>query len=103
MMATAKKGDSGKGNKDRSKIERHHQLPRQFDEEFDSVGLDIEDHVIDLPKDKHRLKPEGLHTGKDNWNKQWVDFFKKLRGDFTKEDILAQLEKMRKHFGLEDK
>jgi len=56
--------------------------------------------VIDLEKAAHRLKPDGLHTGKgvDNWNGAWKKFFET---DRTKQEVLDQLSKMRKDFGLE--
>jgi hypothetical protein len=80
----------------------HHQLPREFRPQFEAVGLDIEDFTIELPKSTHRLKPDGLHTGSENWNKQWSDFFEKVGDNYTAQDVLDQLSKMRKQFGLEE-
>lgn len=81
-------------------IEQHHQLPKQFKDKFEKAGLNIEDYTISLDKADHRLKPGGLHTGSENWNKQWKKFFDK-NPSATKGDILKQLSKMRKAFGLE--
>lgn len=61
--------------------------------------MNIEDYKIPLDKAKHRLKPEGLHTGQDNWNKQWADFFKE-NPNASKDEILDQLDKMMKNFKL---
>jgi len=80
-------------------MEEHHLLPRQFKRFFEEAGLDIEDYKILLDKADHRLKPSGLHTGENNWNKQWKDFFRQNL-NATKEEILNQLDKMMKAFGL---
>ena len=82
--------------------ERHHQLPRAFKSQFEKAGLNIEEYAIDLSKDAHRLKPKGLHTGKgtDNWNGAWKQFFG-LNPNANKAQILGQLSKMRKLFGLD--
>jgi len=61
--------------------------------------LDIEDFIEKIPKDKHRLEPNGLHTGSNSWIKQWEDFFKD-NPDAGKKEILDQLEKMKKDFGV---
>ena len=82
-----------------AKLERHHLLPIQFKKAFERVGLDIEQFTVDLSKAKHRLKPDGLHTGANNWNQQWKDFFKD-RPDRTQAKILGQLERMKSHYGL---
>jgi hypothetical protein len=81
-------------------IERHHLLPKEFKPFFERAGLDIEEYVIDLSRAQHRLKPGGLHTGKESWNKAWRQFF----SDYPlakREEILEQLNMMRKDFGLE--
>jgi RHS repeat-associated protein len=80
-------------------IEKHHLLPQQFKKQFKKAGLDIEKYKILLDKADHRLKPGGLHTGANNWNKQWADFFKR-KPNATKDQILNQLNKMMKDFGL---
>ena len=84
-------------------IEEHHLLPKDFRELFEKVGLNIEDYKIPLDKLTHRLKlkgdPYGLHTGPENWNKQWKIFFDKYPS-FTKQQVLQQLKKMRKAEGI---
>lgn len=84
------------------KLEDHHQLPKQFAKQFKKVGLDIKNYIIKMDKDAHRLKPDGLHTGKgvENWNGAWREFFDKNENP-SREAILDQLAKMRKDFGLE--
>jgi hypothetical protein len=85
-----------------SEIEMHHLLPqaKRFRKYFENTGLDVEDYQIPLEKWRHRLKPYGVHTNSGgNWNKVWKQFFK----DFpkaNKEQILKQLNKMRKDFGI---
>jgi RHS repeat-associated protein len=83
-----------------TRIERHHQLPRAFRQQFERAGLDIEKFTVDLPVDAHRLKPGGLHTGSDNWNKQWKGFFEQ-NDNPTQQQILDQLDRMRREFGLD--
>ena len=80
--------------------EIHHMLPRQFDTFFKRVGLDIENYTISMPKADHRLKPDGVHTGTDNWNSQWKDFFDNTV-NATKEQILTKLDDMKKFFKID--
>jgi hypothetical protein len=58
-----------------SDLEPHHTLPRQFSAKFNKHGIDIEHYVIFMPRGPHRLRPDGMHTGPDNWNAQWRRFF----------------------------
>jgi hypothetical protein len=85
-------------------IEQHHQLPQALEKNFKRAGLDIEKFKIPLSREKHRLrrggKPFGLHTGPDNWNKAWEDYFN-ANPEAKRDQILKQLDKMRKDFGLE--
>jgi RHS repeat-associated protein len=80
-------------------IEQHHQLPRQFKKEFEKAGLDIKKYKTPMDKADHRLKPDGLHTGTNSWNKQWADFFKD-NPEAKQDQILDQLDKMKKASGL---
>jgi hypothetical protein len=82
-----------------AKVERHHMLPRAFRKQFDRAGLDIEQFTMDLPVDAHRLRPAGIHTGPNNWNKQWKGFFEQ-NDNPTQRQILDQLEKMKREFEL---
>ena len=73
-------------------------LPREFADRFADVGLDIEKYTTKLPAGEHRLKPNGIHTGPNNWNKEWRIF---LEGSTASEQqILNKLGEMKKHFGL---
>ena len=84
-------------------IDRHHQLPSQFIKNFERAGIkNIDDYIIQIDKAAHRLKPNGLHTGKgaENWNGAWKEFFGNSP-NASKQQILDQLSKMRKDFGLE--
>ncbi len=82
-------------------IERHHLLPREFRPYFERVGLNIDspEFIVELPRDLHRLKPYGLHTGLENWNKMWLEFFIK-NPNATKEKILQHLDWMMRRYGL---
>jgi hypothetical protein len=82
-------------------IEQHHQLPREFAKRFKDAGLNIDDFIIPLDKAKHRLRPGGIHTnGGGNWNRVWREFLDANKNAEAPE-ILEQLAKMRKQFGLE--
>ncbi|MCE5268914.1 MAG: DUF2380 domain-containing protein, partial [Planctomycetaceae bacterium] len=81
-------------------VEKHHLLPVQFAEKFAKVGLDIEKYVIEIGKGAHRLKPDGLHTGTASWNKMWAEFFAQ-HPNYTRQEVLDQLAKMKKLFDLE--
>jgi RHS repeat-associated protein len=82
------------------KTEIHHLLPRQFRQKFEQAGLDIEKYTKELPKSRHRLKPDGLHAqGPNGWNQQWNKFFNE-NPNATKQQILDQLDKMLTSFGL---
>jgi hypothetical protein len=56
------------------RIERHHNLPTEHQPYFKSAQLDPERFTTYVPTMNHRLKPDGLHTGENHWNKQWTDF-----------------------------
>jgi hypothetical protein len=62
---------------------------------FNDVGIDIEDYKTYLPRDRHRLLPNGLHTGSENWNAQWRRFFEKNERPRQKEilEILSDMLK----------
>jgi RHS repeat-associated protein len=75
------------------RLERHHNLPKEFIEFFRAARLDIEDFVVLIPRWYHRLKPFGIHTGKDNWNAIWQEFIRRNPGA-TAGEIMAQLNRM---------
>jgi RHS repeat-associated protein len=83
--------------------EIHHLLPQsgKLKPFFERAGLNIEDYTIPLDKTLHRLRPNGIHTGPtaDSWNGVWKQFFDQ-NPNATKEEILNQLEKMRRDFGI---
>lgn len=81
-------------------IEQHHLFPQEYIENFKSAGLDIEQYKMPMDRADHRLKPNGLHTGPNNWNRQWKDFFTRYP-NADRGQILDQLSKMNKEFGLE--
>ena len=82
--------------------EEHHLLPRQFAAFFKKVGLNIEEYTIKLAKASHRLRPGGVHVGPRaaSWNGTWDAFIEEMGDKLTKENVLAQLAKMRADFGI---
>ena len=82
-------------------VETHHNLPQapRFRKYFDRAGLNIEDYTEPMTRGRHRLKPDGVHTGPNNWNKQWDKFFK-MYPEATREEILAELNRIRRSFGM---
>ncbi|MEW6619967.1 MAG: family 16 glycoside hydrolase, partial [bacterium] len=74
----------------------HHALSqsKKLAPNFARAGLDIEEWTVPFAKWFHNLKPYGIHTGPNHWNKQWEGFFEKY-GDYVKDTkILEQLKKM---------
>jgi len=98
---TAKAGTKTVTKEMSTAMERHHLLPKQFKEFFSSKGLDTEKYTAKLPKDIHRLKPEGVHTGSESWNVGWKNFIKE-NPTATKEQILEHLGKMIKEFNIQE-
>jgi len=81
-------------------IEKHHLLPQAFASFFERAGLDIEDHTIPLTRAQHRLRPNGVHAqGAEGWNQVWGRWIAD-HPNARKEQILKQLAKMRKDFGI---
>ncbi len=86
--------------KSATKVEKHHLLPRKYADKFKEKGLNIDDYTIELPVDIHRLNPNGIHTKlRGNWNKAWGKFFDENPNP-TKEEILAEMNRLIKDFGL---
>ena len=86
----------------RAATEIHHLLPqaKRFKKFFERAGLDIEDFKIPLNRARHRLNPGGLHTNSGgNWNRVWDDFFR-ANPNATRQEILDQLARMRRDFGI---
>ena len=74
-------------------LESHHTLPQQFTSRFNKAGIDIEHYIFYVMRDQHRLRPRGLHTGSENWNAQWRQFFNENPSP-RPEEILKQLNEM---------
>jgi hypothetical protein len=53
-----------------------------------------------LSRDDHRLLPDGVHTGPDNWNRQWADWIEQFGETANRQDVLEQLARMRQAFGI---
>jgi hypothetical protein len=95
-------GGSGAGAYARV-LEDMHLLPKEFAAQFRRAELNIEDYVMKLETGRHRLTAYGgVHTNVGgNWNRVWRDFFDAVPRPRTKQEILDQLAKMLKDFGLE--
>jgi len=81
-----------------SSLEDHHNFPtaKAFEKNFRDVGIDPEQYRMYVDEYEHRRKPDGMHTGKDNWNA----VFKRYILDnptATREDFLALLSSMMKN------
>lgn len=76
-------------------LEAHHAFPRQFSDRFERAGINTEDYIAYLPKDRHRLRPSGAHTGTDNWNAQWRRFFEEESRP-SQDKLFEQLRRMLK-------
>jgi hypothetical protein len=75
----------------------HHELIVKHKGYFARAGLDIEDYKVPTTAGKHILKPDGIHTGVDNWTKMW-DMYVKANSEPVKEDILNYLQYLRDNF-----
>ncbi|MFT3917514.1 MAG: RHS repeat-associated core domain-containing protein [Anaeromyxobacteraceae bacterium] len=82
------------------KPQEHHLLPREFRRDFQRLGIDIEKYKIRLPTSLHNKKGVGIHNGPDSWNVVWREFFR-ARPNATRVEVLVQLTKMMREFGLE--
>jgi hypothetical protein len=76
-------------------LEAHHAFPLQFSDRFERAGINTEDYIAYLPKDRHRLRPSGAHTGTDNWNAQWRRFFEEESRP-SQDKLFEQLRRMLK-------
>jgi Predicted lipoprotein of unknown function (DUF2380) len=94
---------------DPNALERHHGLPREFVNYFLDCGLRIDDFIIIMRLADHRLKPDGLHTGKGkggDWNREWKEFIDKHPPENTlehQERIRNKLNEMVKKYGIDKK
>jgi len=60
------------------RLEWHHHLPRQFWEILpNDIDPESDAYVSWLLRELHRLKPQGMHTGDQNWNKRWAEASRK--------------------------
>jgi Predicted lipoprotein of unknown function (DUF2380) len=94
---------------DLNALEGHHGLPRKFVNYFLDCGLRIDDFMIIMRLADHRLKPDGLHTGKGkggDWNRDWEEFIDKHPPENTREHqerIKNKLNEMVKKYGIDKK
>jgi hypothetical protein len=76
-------------------LEQHHMQPREFAARFRACGIEPDDYIVYLPRAAHRLRPDGLHTGPNNWNGVWRRYFQERgSGELKSEDIHRQLIEM---------
>ena len=80
----------------------HHNYPQQFAPNFRACGIEPEDYRMFLPRSYHRLRPDGLHTGPNNWNVQWREFLTE-RPDAKPNELFDQLHRMWKQVPCFDK
>ena len=79
--------------------ENHHLMSQELQAQFQRRELDIEQFLYRMPRSAHRLLPFGIHTGPDNWNRQWEQYFQRNPGA-NRDDVLRQLRRMMEDFGL---
>ncbi len=79
----------------------HHLLPqaRTLAPHFEKAGLNINEFTVNLATDAHIFKPYGIHTGQNNWNKAWYQFFEK-NPTANDRQILEHLDTMVIQFGI---
>ena len=74
--------------------------PQEFIKYFLDCGLKIEDFIMIMRAADHRLKPDGLHTGKGrggDWNKEWRQFIREYPAQNTpehQERVMNKFEEM---------
>jgi hypothetical protein len=90
--------------------ERHHLLVKQFARYFKECGIPIDEFQIIMRAADHRLKPDGLHTGKGrggDWNAEWDKFIKDWPDSDNspkhQERIHDKLEEMKKRYRIDEK
>ena len=76
-----------------SELEPHHNFPRQFENDFRACRIEPEDYLTLLPRSFHRLRPDGLHAGPNNWNAQWKEYLQN-HPNAKSEKLLEQLFNM---------
>jgi hypothetical protein len=92
---------------DPNALEGHHGLPRAFIKYFLDSGLSIEDFLIIMRAADHRLKPDGVHTGKGrggNWNEEWREFMYEYPAENTqkhKDRVDKKFKEMKKKYGIQ--
>jgi hypothetical protein len=85
------------GLKPGTTIEDHHNFPiqKQLESYFRRAGIDPENYKMFVEKDEHRLRPNGLHTLRHNWNARWLKYMKE-HSDPKPKELLEQLSRMMK-------
>jgi RHS repeat-associated protein len=81
------------------KIHAHHMIPQQFEKLAYEAGINVNDYIKRIPVWKHILKPFGIHTGPDHYNKAWKEFFNKMKNP-TRQEILTEMDRLNEVFGL---
>ena len=65
------------------KTHDHHIFPKEYVNEFDSIGINVDDYTVTLKPAEHIGKP-GIHITMD-WNGEWGDFFNEIPVDLTED------------------
>jgi len=64
----------------------HHIFPQEYVNEFEYLGIEIDDFTVKLPWDKH-IGRRGIHKNLD-WNGEWGEFFEKVPNTLTDDQRL---------------
>ncbi len=77
----------------------HHLLPQRFRTEFARLGINVDDHLVVLPKEMHELIHGGGPRGGD-WNNAWEAWLAN-NPNATPQDVFKQIGVFIYDFGLD--
>jgi hypothetical protein len=66
---------------DAKRPHRHHIFPQEYVNEFEYLGININDFTVELPPTEH-IGRGGIHINLQ-WNDRWAEFFEKVPLDLT--------------------
>ncbi|MFN0073272.1 MAG: DUF2380 domain-containing protein [Chloroflexota bacterium] len=96
-------GESGTQGGSFDPLEEHHLFPQaqRFQAHWKRLGIDWDNpaYKIKISRSKHRLKPDGVHTGEANWNSRWDDFFAE-NPNATIDEVFAFLDQLMREFQI---
>ena len=72
----------------------HHGFPQEFRNEFDALGIDIDNYKYKLKAEYHLQRVHGSNRGRNGgpFNRFWEEFFAGKHGKPTKANALKKLK-----------